>query len=170
MPTPKLLSFFGVVGLSLFLVTSSRAGVPVVVDVFPPTNSVVSALTQIEVFFSEDVQGVDASDFLVNGVAATDVTLGLPNQALFRFTKPVNGTVTITWAAGHGIQDLSLVPNDFGGGGWTYVLDPTIAPTAAPALIEAPAFCGFESVRKPVDFTKYVPDPLAAAGGTEPTN
>ena len=128
MPTPKLLSFFGVVGLSLFLVTSSRAGVPVVVDVFPPTNSVVSALTQIEVFFSEDVQGVDASDFLVNGVPAADVSFTLPNQALFRFTQPADGPVTITWAANHGIQDLSLVPNDFAGGGWTYKLDPTVAP------------------------------------------
>jgi hypothetical protein len=41
----------------------------------------------------------------------------------------------VTWKVGHGILDLARIPNRFGGGSWTYVLDPS-APAADLVLTE----------------------------------
>jgi len=35
--------------------------------------------------------------------------------------------VTISWAQGNGITDLAVPANAFGGGSWTYNLDPSLA-------------------------------------------
>jgi len=97
---------------------------PVVSLLFPAASAVVQALGQIEVTFSETVTGVNAADLLVNGVPATNV-IALPNSVYqFRFAAAPTGTVSVTWAGGHGITDVAAVPNAFAGGSWNYTVEP----------------------------------------------
>jgi hypothetical protein len=100
---------------------------PVVMVSEPAAGAVVGALTQIEVVFSEPVAGVDASDLRVNGVAATSVSVEASDRYRFELAQPASGAVTISWDAGHGIQDLSPAANAFGGTGWSYTLNPAAA-------------------------------------------
>ncbi len=101
---------------------------PIIDRLLPPAGATVQQLSQIEVLFSEPVQGVDASDLLINGVPATGLTFGVPGQFTFDFAEPATGTVQIAWAPNHGITDLEPTPNPFAGGGWTYLLDPNAVP------------------------------------------
>jgi hypothetical protein len=71
----------------------------------PAANATVSALTQVRVTFSERVQGVDAADFLVNGVPAAAMT-NIGNIYIFTVAQPLPGTVSFSWAPGHGITDF----------------------------------------------------------------
>lgn len=73
----------------------------------PGVNSTVSALTQVRVTFSERVQGVDAADFLVNGVPATALT-NIGNLHIFTIVQPLPGTVSFSWAPEHGITDFGF--------------------------------------------------------------
>ena len=105
---------------------------PVQLGAVPVASTTVSALTWIEVFFDENVTGVDAADLLVNGVAtATNLVAYSPQDYLFRTPQPPTGTVTVAWAPGHGITDVSAARHPFAGGSWSYLLDPrAIARTA----------------------------------------
>ncbi len=97
---------------------------PALSDLFPPADSPVRVLSQIEVTFSEAVLGVDASDLLINGQPATAVSQQPGGPFIFRFPQPQStGTVSVAWAAGHGITDAAAVPNPFAGGNWSYTLD-----------------------------------------------
>jgi hypothetical protein len=100
---------------------------PVVVNLQPLADSAVRALDQIEVLFSEPVANVNASDLLINGAPATDLSYGVPGQYIFGFPPPPTGVVVVAWASNHGIQDLAVPPNAFAGGSWTYDLDPHLA-------------------------------------------
>jgi hypothetical protein len=100
---------------------------PVMTRVLPLADSALRSLDQIEVLFSEPVVNVEASDLLINGTPATDLTFGDPGQCFFSFPQPATGAVVVAWASGHGIQDRAAVPNDFAGGSWTYTLDPNMA-------------------------------------------
>jgi hypothetical protein len=105
--------------------TSSVDDVPPAVSrVIPEAFATVRQLKEIEVDFSEPVAGVDASDLLINGSPATNVTLLAPGQYEFQFPQPPTGTVEVAWAPGHGIQDLASSPNAFAGTGWSYLLNP----------------------------------------------
>lgn len=95
---------------------------PVVSDVYPPDAFTISSLSQIEVTFSETVLGVDASDLLINGLAAANVTY-LGGVYMFSFPEPATGAVSVAWASGHGIADDAASPNAFAGGSWGYTLD-----------------------------------------------
>ncbi len=103
------------------------------VDTVPPTISVLApangetlnGLTQAEVTFSESVKGVDATDLLVNGVAAASVSGTGAGKYIFNFPQPANGTVTFSWAAGHGITDQA--GNAFAGGSWTATLNTALS-------------------------------------------
>ncbi len=98
---------------------------PPTVDLITPADgSTVGVLTDIEVLFSEDVQGVDPSDLLINGVPATSISFGVPGQFVFEFSQPATGAVSVAWAPGHGISDLATPPNAFAGGSWNYTLNP----------------------------------------------
>ncbi len=88
----------------------------------PRANATVGTLTQVQVNFSEPVQGVDASDLLVNGVPASGVTGAVQGPYLFTFAQPAAGTVTFQWAAGHGIKDLAPTPNNFVANSWSVTL------------------------------------------------
>lgn len=101
-------------------------------DLTPPTAAVISpapgttvrGLRQIEVTFSEEVSGVGAADLLVRGVGAASVSGSGTGPYRFSFPEPPPGVVPVAWASGHGIVDLADAPNPFGGGTWSYVLDP----------------------------------------------
>ena len=91
--------------LGLLLPSWSFAA-PTVARILPPPDSTNHVLTSIEVFFSDLVTNVDASDLLINGTPAASLQLGLPGQFLFEFPQPATGVVQVTWAANHGITDL----------------------------------------------------------------
>jgi len=94
----------------------------------PAANSTVVQLFEIEVFFNEALQGVDASDLLINGQPATSVTGSTPGVHRFSFTQAPTGTVQVAWAPGHGITDTAVPPNAFvPTGPWTYSLNPARA-------------------------------------------
>ncbi len=114
-----------------FLLSASLSGTqdaqpPTVTDVSPPAGARVRAITGIEVVFSENVTGVDAKDLLVNGLPATGLTVLSPRDYAFSFAEPSAETVSVTWAADAGITDLAIPGNPFAGGGWSYVVDPTV--------------------------------------------
>ncbi|MCI0748489.1 MAG: lamin tail domain-containing protein, partial [Verrucomicrobia subdivision 3 bacterium] len=101
---------------------------PVVISVSPPSNSVVRALTEIEVAFNEPVNNVEAGDLQIGGVAATDLFAVSPSQFLFVFAQPGSGPVTVAFATGHGITDQA--GNPFAGGSWSYTLNTNLPSTA----------------------------------------
>jgi hypothetical protein len=103
--------------------------VPPVLDVIlPQPGTTVSALTGIQVTFSEAVTNVDPADLLINGVPSATLQPVNPSTFLFTFPQPPPGAVTVAWADGHGIADLAGVPNVFAGGSWSYTLDTTPIP------------------------------------------
>jgi hypothetical protein len=117
---------------SVVNVTVSTNTAPPVVFSKNPVPGSVTNLTQIAVTFSKAVQGVNASDLLINGVAATNVT-GSGSNYTFTFTQPAYGAVAITWASGHGITDVFTPPVAFNtnsaGANWTYTLLDAVPPT-----------------------------------------
>jgi hypothetical protein len=98
---------------------------PTVVDLFPAVGATTRSLTQIEVTFSEDVTGIDASDLLINGLPASNMSKVPGGPYIFQFTEPAAGTVNVNWKTAHGITDLAPAPNAFAGGAWSYQLDPS---------------------------------------------
>ncbi|HEY0549070.1 MAG TPA: Ig-like domain-containing protein, partial [Verrucomicrobiae bacterium] len=93
-----------------------------------PGPGFVTTLEQLTVTFTKPVQGVDAADLLINGVAATNVTGSVSNYT-FRFAPPLPGLVNITWTADHGITDTVTPPAIFDatalGATWQYeLMDP----------------------------------------------
>ncbi|HQJ53747.1 MAG TPA: CotH kinase family protein, partial [Planctomycetota bacterium] len=100
---------------------------PAVASIVPVEGAVVRSLVRIEVTFTELVAGVDASDLRINGEPAAAVAGTGAGPYAFTFGQPPDGEVQVAWAPGHGITDAAETPNAFGGGSWTYTLDPTIA-------------------------------------------
>ena len=96
---------------------------PTITQVLPSPGTTNRTLETAEVFFDENVQGLDASDLLVNGQPAQDIEFFGAAHYLFHFDSPAPGLVQFTWAAGHGITDLAS--NAFAGGSWAVTLDPT---------------------------------------------
>jgi hypothetical protein len=96
---------------------------PTLASVTPAQGANVGSLTFINTVFSEGVANVNASDLLINNVAATSMTSNNLNDYTFHFTQPPTGTVQIAFAAGHGITDLSAAANQFVGANWTYNLN-----------------------------------------------
>jgi len=94
----------------------------------PVTNSIVRDLTLINVTFNKAVIGVDASDLLIDGEAATSVVTNDPNDFTFYFPLPATGIVQVAWAPDNGITDTTPLANAFGGGSWTYLLDTNLGP------------------------------------------
>ena len=78
----------------------------------------------MEVTFSEEVNGVNASDLLINGQPATSVSRAPAGPYVFQFPALPAGSANLQWAAGHGITDQATAPNAFSGGTWTYTVDP----------------------------------------------
>lgn len=99
---------------------------PAVASRNPAAGATLTNLTQVSVSFTKPVTGVDAADFLVNGVPAIGLS-GSGSNYTFAFAQPGSGTVAISWAANHGITDLVSPPNAFNataaGNTWNYTLD-----------------------------------------------
>ena len=120
--------------VSFFITTPPlNTNPPVIATVNPAPGTTLGGLTTVQVTFSERVFHVDAADFRVNGVPATQVT-GSGSNYTFTVTPPGSGLVTITWTAGHGIEDFgypSALPfNENGpGASWIYNLTDLTAPT-----------------------------------------
>ncbi len=70
-------------------------------------------LTSITVTFTEPVNGVDASDLLIDGVPATGLSSTTNTSYTFTFPQPPFGPVAVTWAADHGITDFDRPPKPF---------------------------------------------------------
>jgi len=112
-----------VMGMTLDAVWQGRLPdtvAPLVEQTTPVAGSSVSSLTQMEVVFNEGVLGVAASDLLINGVAATSVLARSTSDYLFQFVEPATGTVTVSWASGHGITDRSIASHAFVGADFSY--------------------------------------------------
>ena len=105
---------------------SASSSAPQIVTQSPPAGRATN-LTAITVTFSKPVIGVDASDLLVNGIAAAGVQ-GSNSSYTFTFRQPAGDTATITWASDHGIRDTFTPPQFLAAVGWTYSLVDTIAP------------------------------------------
>ncbi|HTL56672.1 MAG TPA: lamin tail domain-containing protein [Candidatus Limnocylindrales bacterium] len=100
---------------------------PTVARVIPEPGATVASLRQIEVHFSEDVKGVRATDLLINGSPATNLTQYAPYIYVFDFPQPAAGNVTANWNPAHTITDVSANSNRFAGGSYTFTLDiPTL--------------------------------------------
>lgn len=120
-------------GSSDFVLEASLDGVvdesaPVVRSTVPAAGSRVADLSQILVVFSEPVSGVDASDLLIGGIAATNVTHFDGEQYVFEFAPRGPGEVRVDWTASTGIRDQSARANPFVGTGWTLIVDPNLPP------------------------------------------
>jgi hypothetical protein len=98
---------------------------PQVSSVNPAKGSVLSALPSVEVTFTMDVTGVDASDLTVDGFVATAVTP--VSASVYRFTgylPPGEGAVAVQLQAG-GIASVANPANVFTGNSWNYTIDTT---------------------------------------------
>ncbi|MBN2508107.1 MAG: lamin tail domain-containing protein [Verrucomicrobia bacterium] len=99
---------------------------PYVLAKNPPDAATVTRLNQVTVTFTEPVTGVDATDFLVNGVPAFGVN-GSGATYTFSFSQPSAEYVSIGWAPSPGILDQAPSPNAFSptstGATWHYTLD-----------------------------------------------
>src|SRR5437867_9379560 len=121
-----ILLLLAVLSISPYTRTAAAADTdpPILTDIFPQPGSTNRSLYSVEVFFNEDVTGVDASDLLINGTPAVDIDFGLPGQFAFHFFQPATGTVQVAWAPNNGIMDMA--GNPFAGTNWTYVLNPNL--------------------------------------------
>jgi hypothetical protein len=97
---------------------------PTVIAINPLPGATLSHLTQIAVTFSEPVAGVDASDLIVNGQPANQVSGDGAGPYTFGFAAPLPGPVQLSWAANAGIHDLAPSANAFAGVGWSCTLHP----------------------------------------------
>ena len=108
---------------------------PAIALMTPPPDATITRLDAAEIYFSEPVSGVNAADLLINGTAATNLTGSGLGPYVFRFPQPTLGVVSLSWAAGHGIHDLSPQANAFAGGAWSNTLG-TAEATGQPVLNE----------------------------------
>ena len=103
-------------------VVSDESIPPKVASTLPP-QGLASDLEQITVKFDEPVEGVDASDLLINGKPALAVSGG-GRTWVFDPGPLTHGKVKLTWMQNHGITDQALKPNAFkaatAGNQWTY--------------------------------------------------
>jgi hypothetical protein len=113
--------------LSLGFAASAQEG-PYVINVSPTPESTVVELPFINVIFNDSVFGINASDLLINGAAASNIITNNPNDYTFYFPAPPNGPVQVAWAPNHGITGYQQPPDPFAGGSWTYVVDTNSAP------------------------------------------
>lgn len=86
---------------------------PVLVEITPRPGLTVRRLDQIELRFSEPVEGIDASDLLINGEPAVSVAGSHAGPYRFEFAPAERGEVDFTWSAVHGITDRAQPPNPF---------------------------------------------------------
>jgi hypothetical protein len=97
---------------------------PEVTLLHPPAGITVRRLEELDITFNKAVQGIDATDLLINGIPALALTPVDVDRYRFHFSPPESGVVEVEWALDHGITDHLDPPMGFAGGGWTYRLEP----------------------------------------------
>jgi len=107
-----------------WLYTLQDTVAPTIANLFPPPAITLRNFSQVEVTFSEEVTGVNATDLLVNNQPALSVSRVPAGAYIFQFASQPPGSVTLQWAGSHGITDQATPANGFGGGSWSYVVDP----------------------------------------------
>ena len=96
-----------------------------------PGATVTSATTNIDVTFSEAVQGVDVTDLVLTGTAAASAVKGTPtnlgsNTWRFPISGLVNGPLNVSLAPdANDIEDLA--GNDLAALAWTYTVNISVA-------------------------------------------
>jgi len=108
---------------------------PTIVSTAPAVGATVSALTQVQVVFSEPVAGVDAADLRINGQPATNLVGSGFGPYTFQFPQAGQGSVNFSWATGHNIHDLAAASNLFAGTGWSVALDSAAASAAVTNIV-----------------------------------
>ncbi|HON08511.1 MAG TPA: CotH kinase family protein, partial [Verrucomicrobiota bacterium] len=98
--------------------------VPYITNLNPAEKAVIKNLSYIEVFFSENVNGVDADDLLANGIPSISVNQITPSHYIFTFLYDLTGEINMQWRDGHNISDTD--GNLFRGGSWTYYVNPDV--------------------------------------------
>jgi hypothetical protein len=98
---------------------------PILVSISPPPDATVRSLNEITLIFSKPVQGVDATDLLLNGLPTAGITAVTPSQYKFAMANLAPGEVQVSWDGNHGIVDLGNPPKAFVAQNWSYRLDPT---------------------------------------------
>lgn len=83
---------------------------------------------QVELWFDEPVQGIDAGDLMANGLTAKAVSGHGPGPYVFEFDDSALGQVELTWADDHGITDFNKTPNPFLGQAWSVEVNPAHSP------------------------------------------
>lgn len=100
---------------------------PTALRIYPTPESVVSFLDGVDVYFSEPVDGVTPQALLLNGVPALSVQNIGDGAYRFSFTAPASTHLTLNWAVGNLIHDLSPAANSLVGGSWNYTVEPSVA-------------------------------------------
>lgn len=111
---------------------------PTVFAASPMQGTNVYFFSSVAVTFSEPVLGLGATNLLINGTPATNLT-GSGRNWTFQFPQPPTGAVSIAWAPDHSITDA--VGNRFNeaGAGWTYTaLDPDYTAPTISTVVPAP--------------------------------
>jgi len=92
-------------------------------------------LTNVTITFSEGVSGVDASDLLINGIPATDVSSTTNTTYTFSFPQPPYGPILLTWDSDHGIADFDNPPKAFDGNAASSMVSYTLLNPSSPRII-----------------------------------
>ena len=93
---------------------------PTVINRSPVPDGRLRGLAQVSVTFSEIITGLEAQDLTANGTPATALTGEGAGPYLFSFGPLSDGPVNLSWALGHGIEDLAS--NLLVGEDWSYAL------------------------------------------------
>ena len=93
-----------------------------------PLAGMARQFSQVELWFDEPVQGIDATDLMANGLSAKAVSGYGAGPYMFEFDEPAFGQVELTWADDHGITDFNRAPNPFLGQAWSVQVDPAHSP------------------------------------------
>jgi hypothetical protein len=100
-----------------------------------PAPGEIYSLTNVTVIFTEPVSGVEATDLLVNGIAASSLTSETNTIYTFQFPQPGFGPVIITWDPNHGVVDLDAVPRSFDGASPSSILTYTLLNPSRPIVL-----------------------------------
>ena len=93
-----------------------------------PLTGAARNFSQVELWFDEPVQGIDAGDLMANGLTAKAVSGHGHGPYVFEFDDSALGQVELTWADDHGITDFNKTPNPFLGQAWSVEVNPAHSP------------------------------------------
>ncbi len=121
----------------------------------PAPGGAVGELTSIQITFSEEVGGVDATDLFING-AATQATSGSGDGPYtFTFNQPQPGVVGIEFAGDTGIAGISGSGSFVSPASWSYTLADVLAPSVT-RVFPAPAAVAGVLTEAEVSFSEIV--------------